>query len=466
MQFGLHKILIPIIFGLLIVNPICANENRIALVIGNAAYPSTPLRNPANDAVDVSATLLQLDFEVIHLENATFLEMENAVRKFGSLLKESSGIGIFFYAGHGLQVNGRNYLLPIDADIQDETEVKHKALDVDFVMGKMELAKNNVNLLILDACRNNPFERRFRSGVGRGLAQMTAPRGTVIWYATRPGKVALDGDGRNSPFTHYLVKTLKEPYMEARKIISQIAIDMYDEGFEQEPWQEGIWLKDFYFISESKIATKDKPPPVETNKADLKITKKPDVAPIKKPKVESIKDPVKETRPLGNNEQEVAVLEEEPQKPDESVIEEPQKETNVGTISLMGINLFPKKKLTLIDSIEETRRILLNYDWDCTWRDKYYKGTSELIFERTDQDVFIAKVKRSICPEGWGVFNGKLKKGRLTGNTYQFPNPCQGGTHVRGSLYSLADGGYQLKSTYTPTNYQAKGEQICMSIPK
>lgn len=470
MQLGFHNFLVLIIFGLLIVIPASANQSRIALVVGNAAYPSSPLRNPANDAVDVSATFIGLGFEVIHLENATFLEMEKAVRKFGDLLKRSNGIGIFFYAGHGLQVNGRNYLIPVDADIQDETEVRHKALDVDFVMGKMELAKNNVNLLILDACRNNPFERRFRSGMGRGLAQMTAPRGTVIWYATRPGKVALDGDGRNSPFTHHLVQALKEPYMEARKIISQIAIEMYDAGFEQEPWQEGIWLKDFYFTDGSKIVKENKPPPVITSKADSKITEKAKVAPIKKPKIESLKEPVKVTKPIEKTEQEAVVSKVETKKEDKSVIKEPKQtkeEANQGKISLPGIALFSKKKkLTLIDSFEETREILLNYNWDCTWRDQYYQGTSKLIFESTEQDVFIAKIKHSTCPEGWGVFSGKLKKGSFTGNTYQFPNPCQGGAHIRSKLYSSAEGGYQIKSTYSPTNYQAKGEQICVALPK
>ena len=227
---------------------VASANDRIALVIGNSDYPSSPLRNPVNDANDIAERFRQLGFKVIHYENTTYLEMENAVREFGNLLDEIKGIGIFFYAGHGLQVKGRNYLMPVDADIQDETEVKHKALDVDFVLGKMELAQNSVNLLILDACRNNPFERSFRSVASRGLAPMNAPSGTVIWYATRPGKVASDGQGRNSPFTRNLLDTLSKRNVEARKVISQIAVSMRDEKLKQEPWQEGIWLEDFYFM--------------------------------------------------------------------------------------------------------------------------------------------------------------------------------------------------------------------------
>ena len=123
-------------------------NDRIALVIGNSDYPSSPLRNPVNDANDIADRFRELGFEVIHYENTTYQEMENAVREFGRLLDEIKGIGIFFYAGHGLQVNGRNYLMPVDAEIQDETEVKHKALDVDFVLGKMELAQNSVNSIL------------------------------------------------------------------------------------------------------------------------------------------------------------------------------------------------------------------------------------------------------------------------------------------------------------------------------
>ena len=237
---------------LLIANSADARGSRVALVVGNSDYPASPLQNPVNDAGDIASRLKQLNFTVIQIKNATHIQMEQGVRQFGDLLSQNKGIGIFFYAGHGVQVNGRNYLIPIDADIYDETEVKHKALDVDFVLGKMELAGNDVNLLILDACRNNPFERRFRSMTSRGLAPMNAPSGTVIWYATRPGKVAMDGRGRNSPFTRYLLSTLQNESIEARKIISQIAVGMRDEGLQQEPWQEGIWLEDFYFTKPAR----------------------------------------------------------------------------------------------------------------------------------------------------------------------------------------------------------------------
>ena len=250
MRDRIRLIILVLLLSTLQILTVAFSDDRIALVIGNSDYPVSPLRNPVNDANDIANRLQELGFEVIHYENTTHLQMENAVREFGNLLDEIKGIGIFFYAGHGLQVNGRNYLIPVDADIQDETEVKHKALDVDFVLGKMELAQNNVNLLILDACRNNPFERSFRSTSSRGLAPMNAPSGTVIWYATRPGKVASDGQGRNSPFTRNLLSTLNQRNVEARKVISQIAVSMRNEKLQQEPWQEGIWLSDFYFLKE------------------------------------------------------------------------------------------------------------------------------------------------------------------------------------------------------------------------
>ena len=174
MRLKLHTLTLVIVLMTLLPVTLAVASDRIALVIGNSEYPTSPLRNPVNDASDIAARFQQLGFRVIYYENTTFQQMENAVREFGNLLDQIKGIGIFFYAGHGLQVNGRNYLMPVDADIQDETEVRHKALDVDFVLGKMELAQNSVNLLILDACRNNPFERRFRSVTSRGLAPMNA----------------------------------------------------------------------------------------------------------------------------------------------------------------------------------------------------------------------------------------------------------------------------------------------------
>ena len=313
---------------------------------------------------------------------------------------------------------------------------------------------------------------------------MNAPRGTVIWYATRPGKVAQDGDGRNSPFTHHLVKALKQPAIEARKIISQIAIEMYDKGFEQEPWQEGIWLKDFYFITENERVENKKPAPVivETKKQQQnKVAQKPKVVPIKKPKIESFEQKkIAEVKPVAEKDNKnVIVAKIAPQKAKPKIVEpqsvekpstdkasQEKEQSKLKPMSLSAIKLFSKKKLTLIDTAEQTREILLNYKWSCNWKEQNHRGTATIIFEGTEQDEFEAKVKNSRCPNGWGIFNGKYSKGRLTGNAYQYPKPCQGSAHYRAKLYSSPEGVFYLNSTYAPTNYQAKGEQNCVSVLK
>ena len=160
-------------------------EPRIALVIGNSAYAEAPLANPVNDARDMSATLRQLGFEVLSGENLNLRQMEDLIREFGRKIR-GGGIGMFYFAGHGAQVGGANYLIPIGAKINGEAEVKYEAVDAGFVLAQMEEARNRLNIVVLDACRNNPFARSFRSS-SRGLASIDAPVGTLIAYATSPG---------------------------------------------------------------------------------------------------------------------------------------------------------------------------------------------------------------------------------------------------------------------------------------
>ena len=163
-------------------------ERRTALVIGNAAYRTASLKNPANDARDMAATLKSLGFEVSLVTDATLQQMESAVREFGLKLRQG-GVGLFYYAGHGVQVAGENYLVPVNAVIQSEGDVKFGALNAGLVLAKMEDAGNGLNVVILDACRSNPFARSFRSAE-QGLAKMDAPTGSLIAYSTSPGKVA------------------------------------------------------------------------------------------------------------------------------------------------------------------------------------------------------------------------------------------------------------------------------------
>ena len=168
---------------------------RVALVIGNEAYRDAPLSNPVNDATEMARALQAAGFDVLLRTNADQREMLAVLREFGNRLRGSQA-GVFYFAGHGMQIKGRNHLIPVGADIQREDEVAYQSLDAQAVLDKMESAGNGANLMILDACRNNPFARSFRSSV-QGLAQMDAPVGTLVAFATSPGAVASDGSGRH-----------------------------------------------------------------------------------------------------------------------------------------------------------------------------------------------------------------------------------------------------------------------------
>lgn len=185
---------------------VTAKADRLALVIGNAAYKDSPLLNPVNDARDMAELLRRNGFEVIVRENATHKAMHLALREFGDKLSRDK-MGLVFFAGHGVQVRGRNYLLPVDADVAREDEVAFNAIDLQAVLEKMESARNHTNLVILDACRDNPFATRFKL-VNSGLAQIDAPPGSIIAFATAPGSVAEDGAGRNGLYTSQLLAHL------------------------------------------------------------------------------------------------------------------------------------------------------------------------------------------------------------------------------------------------------------------
>ena len=187
-------------------------DKRVALVVGNSAYQHTPkLANPKNDATDVSAALKTLGFQVIDgldLDKAAF---DRKVRDFATAL-QGADAGVFFYAGHGLQVAGQNYLVPVDAELTTAATLEFEMLRVDVVHRVME-RQTSTNVLFLDACRDNPLARNLaramgtRSAeIGRGLAPLESGVGTLISFSTQPGNVALDGAGRNSPFAGALVK--------------------------------------------------------------------------------------------------------------------------------------------------------------------------------------------------------------------------------------------------------------------
>ena len=236
------------IIGLLIVGWIVAGlagtadaqvaaGRRVALVIGNAAYIESPLPNPINDARAMADALKHRGFTVILRENTSKLDLERAVADFGEKLQQGA-TGLFYYAGHGMQVNGRNFLITVDARIPSEQRVRLEAVDVDLVLEQMQAARSTVNLVILDACRNNPFEKRFRSAGGGGLAQINAPEGTLIAYATAPGSVAADGTSKNSLYTEELLKAIQAPgakVEEAFKAV-RVAVSRRSNGA-QTPWE-------------------------------------------------------------------------------------------------------------------------------------------------------------------------------------------------------------------------------------
>jgi len=224
-----------------------ATNKRVALIVGNAAYKSAPLKNPVNDARALARALSQLGFEVQLEENVSHQGFMNALRTFGNRLRETQGVGLFYYAGHGMQIKGGNFLIPVDAAIEAEDEVRYFSIDAGQVLDKMEQAGNRLNIVILDACRDNPFARRFRSKQS-GLAQMDAPSGMLIAFATAPGAVAFDGDGNNGVYTKYLLQNLTLPGLPIELVLKRVRESVSNEtGQKQIPWESSSLLGDFFF---------------------------------------------------------------------------------------------------------------------------------------------------------------------------------------------------------------------------
>lgn len=228
-----------------------AAEPRLALIIGNSEYGSEMgrLPNPANDAKLMSDALKSVGFETITLIDADQKSLKRAISDFGQKLTEmgSEATGLFFYAGHGLQVKGTNYLVPVKADIRTEADVDLEAVSADTVLAQMEYAGARVNIVILDACRNNPLARGFRSGT-RGLAKMDAPKGSFIAYSTAPGDVAADGTGTNSPYTKALAASIRTPGKGIEEMFREVRGQVLaSTGQAQTPWESSSLTAPFYF---------------------------------------------------------------------------------------------------------------------------------------------------------------------------------------------------------------------------
>jgi hypothetical protein len=239
------------VFSLAQWSSVLAVERRVALVIGNAKYKEAPLINPVNDARDIAAALQRTGFEVIIALDATQKEMNRAIAKFGDRLTLDS-VALFYYAGHGMQVRGKNYLIPIDAEIKSESSVRVESVDVDGVLD--QLSTSDLNVVILDACRNNPFERRANRSMGAaGLAQMEAPKGSLIAYATAPGRTAADGEGRNGLYTQELLKQIQVPGLTIEQVFKNVRREVAKATRDgQIPWESSSMTGDFYFVPGSR----------------------------------------------------------------------------------------------------------------------------------------------------------------------------------------------------------------------
>lgn len=234
-------------------------EKRLALVIGNSEYQhGGALANPVNDARAMTGVLQQLGFTVYPYENLNQGQLKKAIDDFGMKLK-GNDVGLFYYAGHGIQAKGFNYLIPVDAQLQTEEQVDYDCVRADRILALMETSGTKVNVIILDACRNNPFERSWtRSATGRGLAFMNAPSGTLIAYATAPGSTASDGTGTNGLYTSAILESIAIPnltilqmFQNVRSIVSQ------KSGKQQVPWESTSLTGDFYFNKAGIVLTEN-----------------------------------------------------------------------------------------------------------------------------------------------------------------------------------------------------------------
>ena len=247
-----HRLLAPIVAYLLLVLPATA-EKRAALVVGNSAYVhANALPNPANDAGDMAKALAEVGFDVILGLDLSKSAFDAKVRDFARAL-ENADVALFFYAGHGLQASGKNHLVPVDARLQVERDLDFEAVSVDFVLKQMELDREGkTNIVFLDACRDNPLARSFArslgtrsTSVGSGLAAIQSAVGTMIAYATQPDNVALDGEGRNSPFTAALLKHIATPNLEISALMKRVRADVIAATRDKQvPWDHSSLVGD------------------------------------------------------------------------------------------------------------------------------------------------------------------------------------------------------------------------------
>lgn len=255
---------------------ICAANKKIALIIGNGTYQyATPLKNPVNDAIDNAKTLQKLEFKVRLVTDVSLKDIEFAVEEFIAKLTATKCVGVMFYAGHGSQLERNNYLIPVDVTVQAEHELKEKAFNIALLPDALKKAKNETNIIILDACRDNPFAGGFKNAsrslsdkgtdrairlntpvLSAGLSKLDVPPNTLIAFATAPGKVAADGEGRNSPYTKQLIRSMQREGLTVEQVFKEVRGKMLAESQgKQIPWESSSLVSDFYFKPRRSIPT-------------------------------------------------------------------------------------------------------------------------------------------------------------------------------------------------------------------
>jgi hypothetical protein len=227
-----------------------AGKPRVALVIGNGRYSFGALENPGNDARLISSALRDAKFVVTTVEDGTFDQMKTAIAQFGQQI-QAGAVGAFYFAGHGVQIQGENYLIPIDTKMQREAEVKSRSINMSEIIERMASAKNPLNLIFLDACRNNPFPASVR-GQTNGLARVDAAFGTLISFATAPGQFAEEGEGKNSPYTQHLAQAIRTPGLRLEDVLKRVRAAVKRETKNRQiTWDASSIVGDFYFQGEA-----------------------------------------------------------------------------------------------------------------------------------------------------------------------------------------------------------------------
>jgi len=224
-------------------------EKRLALLIGNSDYIyGGSLSNPVNDVRAMAEALKEVGFEVMKYENLQQKDMKKSIDDFGKNLY-GYDVGLFYYAGHGIQSDGFNYLIPVESQLLAYEDVEYDCVRADRILRKMEYASTDVNVLILDACRDNPFERKWsRSASGKGLAFMDAPSGSIIAYATSPGTTAADGSGKNGLYTEALLKYIQKGGLQIEEVFKNVRKEVEEKSSgKQTPWESTSLKGYFYF---------------------------------------------------------------------------------------------------------------------------------------------------------------------------------------------------------------------------